>query len=59
MKANLIRSSEWSNELNIIKVDTIQDLLDIIKKEEHPIIISDIHNNDYHFEIEIYDDYRE
>jgi len=59
MKALISRTSDFEEEVVII--DTLQDLLDIVKKEGYRAIVDivDPPKEDYDFTIEIYDDYRE
>jgi hypothetical protein len=66
MKALLTRTSAWNPEVEklnrIIEINTISELLELMRAEGDDLIITEAHGkfkNDVDFEIEVYDDYRE
>lgn len=42
-----------------IEIDTLEQLIDLMKNEDNPLIISRATEDRFDFEIEVYDDYRE
>jgi hypothetical protein len=57
MKFVLTRTSE-SKPIGWVDIDTIDELMQLIKREGHSVIVSD--EDEYHKRnIEIYDDWRE
>lgn len=58
MKFKLQKTSDLSGEHVFIELESIDQLLDLCKKEEYHLIIKEPFYDEF-WSIEIYDDYRE
>ena len=57
MKFKLTKSSSDTDNLAEIDLDTLEQLLDWVKRHGDPVIISYNGNDDGEWQLEVYDDY--
>ena len=52
---------EWDDKLFGIEINTLEELVELMKKVNHPIILRHTYNDESYspYELEIYDGYRE
>lgn len=61
MRAYITYTSDWNNkDARTEEINTIEDIINLIKKEKHSIILNHSNQKKYFdLHIEIYDSYRE